>query len=527
MSAKAAKGETHAAPAAPPGTPPERIGAVDIGSNQIRMAIGEFHTEGGEHILERARLPVALGPDTFVSGRLSRRTINAAIDVLRGYRKMFDAYEVSHIRTIATSAVREAANAEAFCDRVYTATGLEVDILRPAEESHLLMMALRRAAGGALGTGWALAVEVGGGSALLALLRGGQTVSADSCALGSVRLLETLDIVGANPVRAASILRHQIGSVAATMVKTMSLKSVRTFVALGGDARFVAQHIGKPLKAGGLWAAPATDFDAFVARMEVQTVEQITRRNGIPFAEAQTLVPALLVYQAIFHSTAARRFTVSDATIRDGLLLDLAGWAGGRPDEVFTAGVLRSAESIAVRYQCDMPHARHVARLALRLFDELQGDHGLSARHRLLLHVAALLHEVGGFVSSRAHHKHSYYLIANSEVFGLRADEQEIVANVARYHRRSSPRRTHMPFVALSRPHRAAVSKLAAILRVADALERGHNQQVTDLTVQRTDDEIVVGVPGVTDLALERLALRSKADLFADTFGLRVRLEET
>jgi exopolyphosphatase/guanosine-5'-triphosphate,3'-diphosphate pyrophosphatase len=322
------------------------------------------------------------------------------------------------------------------------------------------------------------------------------------------------------------MLRHQIGSVVMAMEHTLPLKRVKTVVAVGGDARFAAQQLCTG-PAGPIREIPRTKFDALVAECEAYTPDEIAREYKLPFAEAETLVPALLVYQAIMDRTKATRITVSEVSMRDGVLHDLALRVTGRGREEEATSAIRSAETIAGKYHCDMNHAGHVAALSLRLFDEFRPEHGLDNRHRTLLHVAALLHEVGGFISGRAHHKHSYYIIASTSIYGLRADEQELVANVARYHRRSAPRPSHLPYMSLPRERRVAVCKLAALLRVADALERGHSQQVTDFDVERSDDEVVLHVHGVTDLALERRALVSKGNLFEDTYGLRVRLEES
>ncbi len=168
---------------------------------------------------------------------------------------------------------------------------------------------------------------------------------------------------------------------------------------------------------------------------------------------------------------------------------------------------------------------RMVADIAVRLFDELHAEHGLGPRHRLLLEVAGLLHEVGGFVSSRSHHKHSGYLIANSEIFGLNRDEIAVVAQVARYHRRSGPKPSHAEYVALARETRVTVNKLAALLRVADALARGHVRHARDLRFDRQGDDLVVAIPGVADVLLEERAIAGKGDLFEDIFGMKVRLE--
>jgi exopolyphosphatase / guanosine-5'-triphosphate,3'-diphosphate pyrophosphatase len=167
-----------------------------------------------------------------------------------------------------------------------------------------------------------------------------------------------------------------------------------------------------------------------------------------------------------------------------------------------------------------------VAEVAVRLFDFLQADHGLKKRHRLLLRVASLLHEVGQFVSSRAHHKHSEYLIANSEIFGLNRLEITLVAQIARYHRHSVPRSSHPCYMALPREQRVVVSKLAGMLRVADALIRGNLRREHEIRFHRRGDELVVTLPAGSDLLLEEHSLSAKGDLFEEIFGLKLRLEE-
>jgi exopolyphosphatase/guanosine-5'-triphosphate,3'-diphosphate pyrophosphatase len=503
------------------------VGVIDIGSNSVRLEIAEVHPDGSFDVLERARLPARLGQDTFVNRSLSRRTMNTTISILRGYCKMVETYQVEELRAVATSAVREAANADAFLDRVFIALGLEVEVIEPAEESRLIVSAVREALGGeVLGKGCGLVAEVGGGSAMVAMLDEGEIVSAGSHALGAIRLQEALDTPGERPERAVDMLRHQIGSVVAAMGNTIDLEKVQTFVAVGGDARFAAMQVGRE-SSNTHREVSREQFDALVTECEAYTPEDIARHYKMPFAEAETVVAALLVYQAILNKTQARTLMVSDVSMRDGVLHDLARRVTGQGLEEEATSAIRAAQTIAEKYHCDMNHAGHVADLSLRLFDEFKAEHGLASRYRLLLHVASILHEVGGFINGRAHHKHSYYIVSNTPVFGLRADEQDVVANVARYHRRSVPKPSHMPYMSLSREHRVAVSKLASILRVADALERGHNQAVREFDVERNEDEIVLHVHGVRDLALERRALASKADLFEDTYGLQLRLEES
>jgi len=320
------------------------------------------------------------------------------------------------------------------------------------------------------------------------------------------------------------VLRYQVSTMLASLQNSMPVNNVESFIAVGGDARFAVRQIGQAIDAD-LFKIDPQEFDKLVARCEHWTAEELAKRFGVPFAEAETINPALIVYQNLFRLTKASQIIVSGVTMRDGLLLELANQVTGKEDRALTAGVIHSATAIAQKYHVDLAHAQTVADVALRLFDETRADHGLGPRHRLLLHVAGLLHEVGGYVSNRSHHKHSYYLIANSEIFGLNREETVLAAHVARYHRRSGPKPSHAEYVALSREARVTVNKLAALLRVADALARGHIRSAVEVRFERQGDDLVVFIPGVADLLLEERAIAGKGDLFEDIYGMKVRLE--
>ncbi len=504
------------------------VAAIDIGSNAIRMVIAEVMPDGHFEILERFHRAVRLGQDTFRRGRLGGQSMRAAVAIFRDFLGPLKMYRVEMVRAVATSAVREASNAENFLNRLFMATGLNVEVITTSEESRLTVSAVREAMGEALdaGRGLTLIAEAGGGSTLLTLLEAGEIVVSQSLRLGSIRLQETLSTSNEAPDRAATILRHHIQNVVATLRTALPLDRVRTFVATGGDARFAARQVGKPTASPDTFVVSRAALDKLVERCVCHSAEDLAKKYGLPFSEAETLVPALLVYQHLLTQTHAKRMVVSHVSMRDGLLLELAHHVRGVEDTALVRSVIRSAESLAEKYRVDLDHAHHVAETAVRLFDALQPEHGLEARHRLLLRVAGILHEVGSFVSNAAHHKHSYYVIANSEIFGLNREAVQIVAHVARYHRRSSPKPSHLDYVALPREARIVVNKLAAMLRAADALMRTRERKLPPPRFQRQGDEFVIYLPGAGDLLLERRALAVKGDMFEDVFGMTLRLEE-
>ena len=447
---------------------------------------------------------------------------------MRDYKRLLTEYEVGHVVAVATAAVREAANVDVFLDRVLHSVELTVEIIEPSEESRLTVNAVCGAMPDVFAqtNGKQLIVEVGGGSAWLALLSKGSIISSESYNLGSIRMQEQLATSQESVSNVADLLKHNIDSTMGIIKRSTSLDNVDRVVAVGGDMRFAAYKIGKPY-AGSTKSSviDLAQFDVFVSDCAHRTPTELVRKYGIAFSEAETLLPALLVYQGLARTTKVSEIIVSNVSMRDGLLLDLSERLIGHEDMRFADSAVQAAATIGEKYHYDTRHAEQVAKFSLQLFDSLQAEHGLSPKHRLLLHLAAILHDIGTFISTRSHHKHSYYLISNSEIFGMRHEDMVFIGLVSRYHRRGAPKSTHSEYTAMPRDQRIIINKLAAMLRVADSLDRSHLQNVTAVHIQKKEDAVVLWATGTGDLLVERKALGQKADLFEDTFGLKVSFE--
>ena len=208
------------------------------------------------------------------------------------------------------------------------------------------------------------------------------------------------------------------------------------------------------------------------------------------------------------------------------MLLDFIQPKGRIGAEDFERQVLASAEAVGHRFRFDRAHGHHVAMLATRLFDELREEHGLSDRERLLLQTAGILHDVGIYVSLRSHHKHSQYLLAASQIFGLSDEETAVVSNIARYHRGASPQQSHLPYVALDRGDRLLVTKLAAILRLANALDAEHLQKIQNLRLARGENSWVLELEGAGDITMEQMAAKARTDMFVEVFGRQLVIRQ-
>ncbi len=528
-------GEENTTTPAPAGAEPKPAKAVrpaaviDIGATAIRMEIAEISEDGAVRTIEALRRGVHLGKDTFTQGRIEQSTIQECVEILRGFRRVMEEYGVTQpeqIRAVATSSVREAQNRDTFLDRIYIATRINVRAIDEAEENRLTFLAAQSIMESEpdLKANDVLVVDVGGGSTELLLVQKGHVTFSDSYRLGSLRMHETLETHRAPAERIRTILGQHIQRLVEQIRRNLPVATVPVMVAMSGDSRFAAAQLYPEWPDAKAARIDSKAFAAFIDKILPLTAEKIVSRYHITFQEAETVGPALLVYLYLARVFKAEQILVPKSSLRDGLLkeMTLRGyWTGSFADQV-----VHSAATLGQKYRSDEKHARHVADLCLLLFRELQPEHQLDQRHKLLLEVSALLHEIGGFISSRSHHKHSMYLILNSDLFGLTRDDMAIIALVARYHRRAIPSPTHEEYTSLDRDSRIAVSKLAAILRVADALERNHNQQVRDLSCSREDGQFVITVRNVEDLTMERLALKEKANLFEEVYGLPVVLRE-
>jgi exopolyphosphatase / guanosine-5'-triphosphate,3'-diphosphate pyrophosphatase len=504
------------------------LAAIDIGSSAIRMDIAEIRPDGALHILDSLKKGIQLGKDTFTQGYLSEESIRAACEVLRDFQKVMETYGVTRQRAVATSAVRESSNSETFHDRVLMSTGLDIEVLDGPEENRLTYSAVLESLKGGpdLGKEKTLLVEVGGGSTDVTLLMAGEPIQSGTFPLGSIRLRAGISAVSGAHEQQLKLLKRQIASFISNIRRSVELKEALHFVAVGGDVRFAARVLMGSEGQGKPWVIAKDAFADFVDSVSRLTIDAIVHKYALSYLDAETLTPALLTCFQILKETQAPSVFISDASIRTGILQDLVPAEQGLRLKNLAHQILSAARSLGKKYQYDERHAERVRELATLIFDELRVEQRLNDTHRLYLEVASLLHDIGLFVSPSGHHKHSHYLISSSDLFGLRKRELDIIANVARYHRRALPQRSHLTFVSLTRDERTLVSKLAAILRVANALDKEHLQKVIEVKMMREGDLFVLQAQSASDLTMERNALASRANLFAEVFGKKIVLRE-
>ncbi len=494
-----------------------RLAAIDVGSNSVHIVVADVSTDGRVEVVDRVKEMVRLGRRTFTTGLLPPAAMDLAVGAVKTFARLAHARRVVRMRAVATSAVREARNGMAFVRRLRRETGLPVKVITGAEEARLIFRAAQHALG--LRGGPHLLLDVGGGSVELVLVQQGRPLWLRSLPLGAARLAERF-LISDPPTnrqiqRLEKHLARELGSLltsarhagVARVIGTSG--TVNTLVAMAAAAR--GQDPPR------LHGARATAREVRRMRRRLLALSA-GRRAELPGMDAKRvdLMPAAAVLaDFVLARTGAAELMACAWALREGVLLELAGVrrdpvAGAERDR------RRAVEALAARFAGANPHGRHVARLALALFDGTAAALGLPATARELLNHAALLHDIGHAIDHNRHHHHSCYLIRNMELVAFDPLEIEIMAQVARGHRKQVPKLNDPELQALPRAARRVVRGLAALLRTADALDRTHFGAVRRLRVALSAAHLVIGVEADAEEAeLELWAAERRADLLA------------
>lgn len=498
-----------------------QVAVAQFGAASVSLMIAERDDEGRLHELECLERPVALARDIFRYGKISQETMEQASEALKAFRRLLLEYgiPIRELRCYTTNILAEANNQEIFLNRMQVTSGAEVAMIDDGDMSRLLYLGIRRllARNPQLTEGNTLVYHIGPGNTRVLHFRKGRIVGYSSYRLGIFRAREVLasgDPHGSHDMT-HELLEENIRGVIAQLHEDYAGYDIDFHVATGNEIQMVAPHISELVD--GAYRIPVKQLAQVAEDLAKRGTDAIVRRFRVNYTSAEGVVPALQTNQAVAASFDVQDLWVPAGDFQRDFLTSL--FTTATKSDIFLDEVLQSARNLGRKYKVDNRHARHVSDLAQVLFRELRDLHKLASRFELLLRAAALVHEVGMFVSAREHHKHSLYIIAHSELFGLTEADRNLVALIARYHRRYAPERSHPYYSDLNQTERLAVLKLTALMRIADALDRSHTQRISSIQLQRRDGLVIVECHGVTDTTVEQIAINGKGQLFRELFG--------
>lgn len=482
------------------------LGAIDVGTNAVRLELARVLPDGSLETLHTERDPVRPGEGLFKSGVIAREVASRLVATLRRYGALCERYG-ARTRAVATSALREARNRDDIVRRVKREANLTLDVVSGREEARLICLGVLH---GKQPHQKSLCIDIGGGSTEVIFAAGEQPRDLWSVDLGAVRLTELFDVKDALPKKKLRLMRdyarEMLGERIKTPLKGLPSGAVGSSGTIGAIVAFARSE--------GVGHATFDEISRAVEALAEMDSEK--RRKRFDPRRADIVVAGAVVLEAAMQRLHVHTITAVDRGLREGILYDLLKRRRVDADD---HSLTDAALALGRRFHFSEEHGTRVAALALQLFDDLATLHQLPAAARPYLEVAALLHDVGHAVNYQKHHKHTHYLILNSDLPGLTDRERQLVALIARFHRRTRPDPVHELLAPLTPADFRLVRKCATLLRVADSLDRSHQQPVKSVSAAVKGRAVQLAVKTRGSVDLELWDLQHELELFREVFG--------
>lgn len=499
--------------------------AIDVGSNAVRMLVATQDGRGELVPLESHREPIRLGGEVFSVGEISGETTQRLALAFARFRQICDRLAVKQIRAVATSAMREARNSAQVLREIERHSGIRIEIIPGEEEARLGALAVMQSI--KPGKKPLMLIDIGGGSMEISIIRGGAIVFAESLKMGTVRLLQLLESRKRGAAIFARLAAEYVEGARRQLKGKLGKLRISLCAGCGGNIDSLGElrvRVLKKKSADHITKRELADLGFQIASL---TLEERHTKLGLRPDRADVIVPAIILLQNVLAHSKIDRLLIPGVGLKEGVALDLLRRRTNRSQrDRFTQARIYALE-VGERFNYDASHGAHVAKLALQLFDQLTPIHSLGAEERSLLEISGLLHDIGEFISHNDHHKHSSYLLSSVPLVGLSPRDRQLISLVARYHRKSTPKSDHEGFSQLGTTERYIVCALAALLRIAEALDAQHRQLVKRVTikVKRGKNPVVLlRIPSKSDLSLEEWAVSHRSDLFQQVFETKLEL---
>ncbi len=509
----------------------QKIAAIDAGSNAMRMVVGNINEAWQVEPIDNIRLPVRLGQDVFTTGMLEEKTIQQAVDAFLHFRRVAKDFGVVQTRAIATSAMREADNGDILLDRIARTSGIEVEIISGAEEARLIHLAVAKML--QLSGRRAILIDIGGGSVEVTLSDNGNILSTESYNMGTVRLLRKLATgkeaaihPNGSKQRFSLLVREYVEAARRRIDREIGDSHIDLCVGTGGNVEDLGRLGERLLKGSDASQIGVRDLERLIERLSGMTVKERMSKLKLRPDRADVILPAAIVLHIIAHEAHVRHVAIPGVGLKDGVLLEMVERLRSGPHVPRRDQVWESALQLGRKFAVDLGHATLTAKLAGQLFDQSRPLHSLGEEEKLLLEVAALLHDIGHFINTIDHDKHGYYILKANRLIGLDEQQQEMVANLVRYHRKSMPGADDPNFKTLPQKDRITVTKLSALLRLADGMDVRHGNHVLSASLEPRHKTWQLSLRGRGDLMLEKWALDKRRVLFEDVFGVPLQIME-
>ena len=492
--------------------PTKRIAAIDLGTNSFHAVLVDIYPDGSFRTVNKLKEMVSLA-EKGLEDRLSDEAINRGLEALRRIKFLCDSYKVENILAYATSAIREAENGGDFIKEVGEQIGIRVRAISGKMEAEMIGLAIKHSI--ALTKEPVLMIDIGGGSVEFIIGNHNEFIYYNSLKLGVARM--TAEFVESDPIEEDDIkkLQDHYKKELPEILKLAKKHKVKTIIGSSGTMENIGQMVAK-------------NFQELYSDFIKLNRKQRKKENGLEEKRIDIINAGMILVQFLIEKLGVENIKISEAALREGMILNFIETKKDQLNLDLVANFKdprrRSVYELLRKTNWIEAHSRHVTNFSLQLFDVFKEELELKESDRELLEYASLMHDIGYYISYRKHHKHALYLIKYSDLLGFKEDEINIMANVSRYHRKSTPHKRHKPYKQLSKKLRKRVKKLSAILRLADGLDRSHYQNVHKLEIINKKETIELLITTHGDPELEIWGALRKGGLLEKLTGKKLKI---
>lgn len=505
----------------------KRAAVIDIGSNSIKLIIGE---ENGNNIsvLESLKSIVPFARQAFYKGRVSHDAINQTLCILEKYKQLLKGYEITDVRVVATTAIREARNRDIFIDTIFRKTGLDIEVLNTGDVVNYLDSFLSQKLSNRypINSKNVIIAELGSGSLDISLMGKGYPMMNIGLPIGTMRLKQLMDAIQGSVSEGFDAAKEAIDNEFSYLNRSLSTIPFDDIILIDETYSFYLQNI-LPEKniESNFFILNRDESKLILDRVAEKNPEDIATDYDIPEEIAEVISQYGLILYNLFTLGNRENIFILEASLSEAIL------TGMLLKKEISRKISRKKQLVSMaifickKYGLDVEHAYQVARLSSILFKSLSWQMGLKSTDLIYLTLASYLHDIGLFIHNRAHHKHTEYIISTLDLFGLSEQEMRIIATTARYHRKGAPVTRHLLYGSMPKESQLLVQKLSAILRIANALDRSHKQKVKSISVRfNRENEITLFATVKGSIVLEKMDFIEKKDLFEDITGCKINL---
>jgi len=501
--------------------------AINIGSYEVEMKIFELSSRYGIKEIDHIRHRIELGKESYNTGKLSYELMEELCEVLLDYKHIMETYMADDVRVCATSAIREIENAFITVDQIYLRTGLKVEILSNSEQRFIGYKSIaskEQAFNKIIQKGTAI-VDIGGGSIQISLFDNDKLVTTQNIKLGNIRIRERLADLEKETTHLEVLIEELIYKELFNF-KKMFLKDreIRNMIMVGDD--HISDMLGSNVKQKGITTFNKEELAKLHNEIVKRSPSDIADRYSIPLEQASLMLPSSTIFKCFIETIGIETIWSPGLNLSDGLAYDYAEKNKIiKMEHNFEHDIIAAARNISKRYLGNKNHISAIENICNTIFNSMKKIHGMTKREQLILQIAAILHGCGKYISLSNVAECSYNIIMSTEIIGLSHAEREVIANVAKFNTKTfSYREILYGISGITEKDAILITKLTAILRVANALDRSHKQKFRNIKAKLSDKKLTLTVDTSQDITLERGLFTDNSELFQEVYGVKIHI---